>query len=283
MASADLPLTIEDLITQQKSFRMDMSMAYANSDRERVSSRYQIFEAGNGQFIQLPVSVGDARRNADILALTLGFRYGLTADTELFTRLNGVIETTRFENRETNGIETSRSDANQQLNDLILGINHRISDDTKTPALLVFAELGLAENIAIDPLVLSLTAGYRYTDERDVKTDAVDPGDFLYLNPSIAFAVNSDVTLTTGMQLSWRGNDKVNDAETGIDSSKTKLELGLGYGWSKRLTLNFNTRSDISGDSGSEVNVTASYKFWQPKGALEKNEEKLKRKKEEEH
>jgi len=135
---------------------------------------------------------------------------------------------------------------------------------------------------AIDPLVLSLTAGYRYTDERDVKTDVVNPGDFLYLNPSIAFAVNSEVTLTTGMQLSWRGNDKVNDAETGIDTSKTKLELGLGYGWSKRLTLNLNTRSDISGNSGSEVNFTASYKFWQPKGALEKNEEKLKRKKEKE-
>ena len=303
MASADLPLTIEDLITQQNRYRLDFSMAYANSDRQRVSSRYQIFEAGNGQFIQLPVSVGDDRRNADILALTLGFRYGLTTDTELFTRLNGVIETTRFENRETNGVETSRSDSNQQLNDLILGINHRISDDTKTPALLAFAELGLAENTAIDdsdfvygkhlqlglttyraidPLVLSLTAGYRYTDERDVKTDAVDPGDFLYLNPSIAFAVNSEVTLTTGMQLSWRGNDKVNDAETGIDTSKTKLELGFGYGWSKRLTLNLNTRSDISGNSGSEVNFTASYKFWQPKGALEKNEEKLKRNKEKE-
>jgi len=63
--SADLPLTIEDLITQQNRYRLDISMAYANSDRQRVSSRYQIFEAGNGQFIQLPVSVGDDRRNAD--------------------------------------------------------------------------------------------------------------------------------------------------------------------------------------------------------------------------
>jgi len=301
--SADLPLTIEDLITQQNRYRVDFSMAYANSDRQRVSSRYQIFEAGNGQFIQLPVSVGDNRRNADILAMTFGFRYGLTTDTELLARVNGVIETTRYDNKETNGVETSASDSSQQLKDLILGVNHRISDDTKTPALLAFLELGLAENTAIDdsdfvygknlqlglttyraidPLVLSLTAGYRYTDERDVKADVVDPGDFFYVNPSIAFAVNSEVTLTTGLQLSWRGNDNVNDVEAGIDTSKTKLELGLGYGWSKRLTLNLNSRADISGNSGSEVNLTASYKFWQPKGALEKTEEKLKRKKEKE-
>ena len=278
-------------------------MAYANSERQRVSSRFQIFETGNGQFIQLPVSIGDNHRNTDILAMTFGFRYGLTTDTELFTRVNGVFETARFDNKGNNGVETTGSESSQRLNDLILGVNHRISDDTKTPALLVFLELGLAENTAIDesdfvygknlqlgfttyraidPLVLSLTTAYRYTDERDVNADVVDPGDFFYINPSVAFAVNSEVTLTTGLQLSWRGGDKTHNIESGADSSKTKLELGLGYGWSKRLTLNLNTRADISGNSGSEVNLTASYKFWQPKGALEKTEEKLKRKKEKE-
>jgi len=296
LLSADLPLTIEDLITKQSRFRMDLGMVYANSDRQRVSSQYQMVEAGNGEFIQLPVSVGDGLTNSDILVLSLGLRYGLSTKTELFTRINGALKTTRFEN-----VESSGSDSSQQLNDLVLGVNHRISEDSKTPALLGFFELGLAENTviddsdfvyaknfqlgfttyrAIDPLVMSLTAGFRFTDERDVKTTTVDPGDFFYINPSISFAVNSEVTLITGLQLNWRGGDKVNEVDAGSDTSKTKLALGLGYGWSKNLTLNLNTRADISGDSGSEVNFTASYKFWKPKGALEKTEERLKRKKE---
>lgn len=109
------------------------------------------------------------------------------------------MEPTRYDKKETDGVETSASDSNQQLKDLILGVNHRISDDTKPPALLAFLELGLAENTAIEE------------------------SDFVY-------GKNLQLGLTTVMQLSWRGGDKVNYVEAGSDISKTKLELGKEEG-----------------------------------------------------
>ena len=57
--------------------------------------------------------------------------------------------------------------------------------------------------------------------------------------------------------------------------------MWLGFAWSKKLTLSLTTRSDISGNDGAEVSLSASYKFWNPENALEKIEKKLKKRREE--
>jgi len=37
-ARADLPLTVEDLITDKGQFKLELSIAYANTDRQGVST-----------------------------------------------------------------------------------------------------------------------------------------------------------------------------------------------------------------------------------------------------
>jgi hypothetical protein len=60
-AYADLPLTIEDLLTAEKRWRTDVNLVYANSDRRNVDSRYGTIQTGPGQFISVPIAVGQAR------------------------------------------------------------------------------------------------------------------------------------------------------------------------------------------------------------------------------
>ena len=39
------------------------------------------------------------------------------------------------------------------------------------------------------------------------------------------------------------------------------MSLGLGYSWSQRLTLNFNARTNISGQNNAEIGLTFLYKW----------------------
>jgi len=62
--------------------------------------------------------------------------------------------------------------------------------------------VGLTAYRSIDPVVLALTAGYSYTAPRTVKSQGnVDPGDFLYLEPNLSFAVNDQVSLSGGFRI----------------------------------------------------------------------------------
>ena len=274
---ADLPLTIEYLLTEKQEFRFELGLNYANSDRNNVNTRFDLVQTGTGNFVLLPVDVSNQRQNSDILALTLGTRYGITAKTEIYSRLTATADDVRTQN-----VAETDSRSSQQLNDLVFGVNHQFSPDNDTSALLGFAEMSVAENMAtdksdfvhgktgqigfttyrsIDPVVLSLTAGYRYAASREVNRQFVDPGDLLFINPSLGFAINNEVTVTGGVQFKFRGKDKIDGSGAGIRTSQTDLDFGVGYAASENLTLNFNVRADISSDNGAQAGFNVLYKF----------------------
>jgi len=275
---ADLPLAIEDLLTYENRYRLELGVVFANKDNRNVNSYFDMVQIGAEQFIMLPVGIGEERRNTDFLALALGLRYGLTKKTEILSRMTAVAEEVRI--RQDNIFFESHY--NQRFSDIVFGINHQFSEDNDTPALLGFTELTMAENTAtneldltygkslllgfttyraIDPLVLSLTVGYRYAGKRDVDEFAVDPGDLLFINPSVGFAVNSQVTLTGGFQLRFRGKDEIDSEREGIRTSNIGLYFGLGYAFSKRLSLHVSTKANVSGDNSAEVGFNILYKF----------------------
>ena len=274
---ADLPLTIEDLLTEKSEFRLEFGLNHANSDRSSVNTNFELVQTGSGRFILLPVAVSNQRQNSDVVALTLGARYGITAETELYTRLTATADDVRIQNATGSDRHSS-----QQWNELVFGVNHQFSADNNTPALLGFAEISAVENTAtnrsdfvygktaqigfttyrsIDPVVLSLTTGYRYAASRDTNGQKLDPGDLLFINPALGFAINNEVTVTGGVQFRFRGKDKVAGRSDGIRTSQTDLDLGVGYSASESLTLSFNIRADISGDTGAQAGFNLLYKL----------------------
>jgi hypothetical protein len=47
----------------------------------------------------------------------------------------------------------------------------------------------------------------------------------------------------------------------GIRTSQTSLNFGLGYASSEHRTINLTIRSDISGNTGAQANLSLLYKF----------------------
>jgi len=206
---------------------------------------------------------------------TFGARYGITAKTESYSRLTALAEDIRTQDRtETDNISS------QLWHEFVLGINHQFSEENDTPAFLGFAEISAIENTdtshcvygksgqigfttyrSIDPVVLALTAGYRYAGGRNVDGQKIDPGDLLFINPSLGFAINNKVTVSGGALFRFRGKDKVAGDHAGMRTSQTDLGFGLGYAVSKYLTLHFNILEDISGDTGAQTGFNLIYKM----------------------
>jgi len=269
-AWADLPLTVEDLITDQGRFKLDVSLTYANTEQYSVSVGQPIVvQTGPTSFITLPARVGERTGNTDTLIGTTGLRYGLTGQAEIYARTSYL-----HTNQRTNAATGNSHSNDNRFADAWVGINYQFKPDDDTPALLGFAEVALREKHrtnsasfqsamlgfitykAIDPVVFSLTAAYRFSRSRKDGGMNYRPGNLLMLNPSVGFAVNERVTLTTGLQ--WTGSqaDSYDGTKQGQYRTATDLLLGVSYGFSAQSTLSINLKSNVSGRDGADLRLS---------------------------
>ncbi len=209
-----LGIKLEELLSEKGTFRLEFGTTFSASRRDGIAGLYQTIQTGTGEFVSVPVDVGSTDRQAETLLATVGLRYGLTTRSEIYSRATLRYDHSRFTDS-TTGLSQSLSDTSFQS--LVVGMNYRFVDEGERPGLIGFADVTLLENTAargtdfqigksgtvgftayrvLDPVVLSLTAGYRANLERTVDADRINPGDTLFINPSIGFAVNNELTLT---------------------------------------------------------------------------------------
>lgn len=274
-ARADLPLTVEDLITDKGKFKLDLSVAYANANRQGVFAGEPItVQTGATSFVTLPSLVGESTGNSDTSVATLGLRYGLTSKAEIYARLSGTHSQQRI-----SGAGGFAKSSDSGFADAWAGVNYQFKKDDETPAVLGFAELALREKQrntsasfkatmlgvtaykAIDPVVFSFTGAYRFSQKRQDGAKAVKPGNLLLLNPSVSFAVNDRVTLTTGVQWTRRAAERIDGQAQGLARTGTDLILGVGYGFDKGNTLNTSFKLNASGQGGAELRTSWLYTF----------------------
>jgi hypothetical protein len=266
---------VEDLITDKGKFQLELSVSYANADRQGLFTAAPVtVQTGPTSFITLPTLIGERTGNSDSWVTGLGIRYGLTAKTELYTRLNAVHSIQRSTG--PGGFSASQESA---FADAWAGVNHQIKNDDTAPALLGFAEIALRETHrhtsasfksalvgmttykAIDPMVFSLTGAYRINQRRNDGDQSYKPGNLLLINPGVAFAVNDRATLTTSVQWTRRQAERYDGQPSGIDRTATDLLLGVGYGFDKGNTLNTTLKLNASGRSGAEMRLNWSCSF----------------------
>ncbi len=271
---ADLIGFPDDLISSKGEVKLELGLTYGNGTS---------FSCSNSL-------AGCYRVNYDLLSWAPGIRYGLNPTTEIYTRIG--YSSMRANYKEIGGFSTDLDKTIgvdfDRFTDLWLGINHRIWNDATTPGLLVFLEGAAVENTSmgshidnvygktwvggatlyrsIDPIILSATASYRYSASRDtydtytsglklvhsaVATNT-NPADSILFNPSISFAANNEVSITSGFQ--WQ-----RQIDGDKSSSRTDLTLGMGYMWSDATTIHVSTSTDMTGDGGSNISLLWIY------------------------
>ncbi len=274
-----IAIELEELLSEKGTFRLEFGTTFVSSRQDGISGLYQSIQTGTGEFVSLPVELGVTDRQSDTFLATLGLRYGLTGSSEVYSRLTLRHDEARFVDTATGQTDTLSDSA---LQSLVVGANYRFQDEGAGPGLIGFIDVAALENTAargtdlesgtsgtlgltayrvLDPLVLSVTAGYRASFARDTGADRVDPGDIVFINPSIGFAVNNEVTLTGGIGLNFVGDDRVNGRGRDTGRTDAELQFGLAYAWDKNTTLRADARTEVLGDRSFTAGITVTRKF----------------------
>ena len=274
-----LGIELEELLTGQGTFRLEFGTTLRASRRDGISGLFQTIQTGAGEFVTIPIDIGATDRQAETLLGTIGMRYGLSARSEIYSRATLRYDHSRFTDS-ISGDTESRS--NSSFQSLIVGMNYRFVDEGERPGVIGFADVSLAENTSVrstnlqfgksgtlgftayrvlDPVVLSVTAGYRANLSRTVDGNRINPGDTLFINPSVGFAVNNELTLTGGLGLNFSGADKLNGVTQGTRNTDADLQFGLAYAWDRNTTLRADARAEALGDRNVTMGLTLTRSF----------------------
>ncbi|EMT8839345.1 meta-pathway of phenol degradation family protein [Neisseria gonorrhoeae] len=273
-AYADLPLTIEDIMTDKGKWKLETSLTYLNSENSRAALAAPVYiQTGSASFIPVPTEIQENGSNTDMLAGTLGLRYGLTGNTDIY----GSGSYLWHEERKLDGNGKTR---NKRMSDISAGISHTFLKDGKNPALIAFLEstvyeksrnkassgkswlIGATTYKAIDPIVLSLTAAYRINGSKTLSDDVkYKAGNYWMLNPNISFAANDRISLTGGIQWLGKQPDRIDGKKESARNTSTYAHFGAGFGFTKTAALNASARFNVSGQSSSELKLGIQHTF----------------------
>lgn len=271
---ADLPLTIEDIMTDKGKWKLETSLTYLNSENNRAELAAPVYiQTGATSFIPIPTEIQENGSNTDMLVGTLGLRYGLTGNTDIY----GSGSYLWHEERKLDGNGKTR---NKRMSDVSAGISHTFLKDDKNPALIGFLEstvyeksrnkassgkswlIGATTYKAIDPVVLSLTAAYRINGSKTLSSNTkYKAGNYWMLNPNISFAANDRISLTGGIQWLGKQPDRLDGKKESARNTSTYAHFGAGFGFTKTTALNASARFNVSGQSSSELKFGVQHTF----------------------
>jgi len=263
---AELPLSIDDLVTHKSKTKINASVVYSNSSRSGLIT---------GGFLPL----GSKKVNQDVFINTVSLHYGLTKKIEIHGRGSFFYSSVR--SSDTIGRETKTSVTNSgRFGDSWLGVNYHLKEDDATPGIIVSTEAALWERFgtnvvflksftvgmtaykAIDPVIFSCDAGYRVGLRRNNGEYDVRPGGLLWVSPSVTFSANDRVTLATGFR--WSGHEAsrhYGNKQPAVYQTQTDLQLGAGYNFSKDTALNVRLTGTLSGGGSSQIGFSWVHTF----------------------
>jgi hypothetical protein len=246
-ALADLPLIVKDLITDQDKYKVNFSLRYSNTENRDLSST----------------------SNRDVVITTLGIYYGFRPKLETYVKAS-------YKNSNLRNSSSIYNKSSADFKDAWLGFSYQFSKDNDTPGMFGFIQgailekrdnrtssakswiLGFMTYRALDPIVLKLSTTYmiRKKDELNHKL-----GNYLSFSPSVSFAVNDFITLTTGFSWVNYSANRINNIAQSIRTTSTNLDLGLSYVQSQDMIVNITLNTNISGQSRANLGINWTRKY----------------------
>lgn len=118
---ADLPLSLEELLTDKGKWKLETSINYVNSESQKAQlSSPALVQVSNASFISVPTEIDEKPQNSDVLVGTIGLRYGLTGNTDLYVNSSYLWKEERYFDDEKS------KQRSKSLSDVSLGINHQL-------------------------------------------------------------------------------------------------------------------------------------------------------------
>ncbi|TNL51605.1 hypothetical protein [Acinetobacter bereziniae] len=256
---------------------MELSMIYGNNKTGTTrTGEYISVQISENSFINIPTAIRNEQLQNEYLISNIGIKYGLMQNLDISLKANLLYNSNRFIDIES----SNKSQHDTNISDISLGTNYQFIEDNKYPALVGFIETaifekgqnrnsifsswsaGLTTYRSYDPIVLSLTYGYKYTLKRKVEDKITyKMADLFFMNPQIAFAANDNISLISGLNFKYQGNQKINNRIVQKKRNNLDYSFGIGYGINDSSNLNLVTTIRQDFDNSNEVRLNYIKKF----------------------
>lgn len=265
---ADLPLEVENLISDKGKLTIESSLIYGN----RKSTSTEVINAvpiqiGSHAYINLPTDFDTAKHQSEYMVANLGVKYGIGHRADVGLNISGAYH-------QQKSFNDDRQKSGGELSDINLTTTYQFLNDGKYPAVIGFSDLGLLEKHAnqhryfsnvsaglttyrsYDPIVLSVSTGYKHYLKKSTN-DMNNPNDILFVSPQVAFAANEKISLNSGITF----RHIANRYQPKKSYNDTDISLGLGYGLNHHANLNITAILKQGFDNAHEFRLSYSKKF----------------------
>lgn len=277
LSHADLPLTVENLISDKGRFTTELGMIYGNSKINNTKlGGYVPVQVSESSFINIPTNINNEQLQNEYLVTTLGLKYGLMKDLDISLRTNFLYTS----NRPLNINSNQESQKYTDVSDVTIGLNYQLLQDSKYPALVAFLETSILEKNkkessnfsswstgvttyrSYDPIVLSLTTGYKHNLKRNINTEGeYKPADLFFFNPQIAFSANDRISLIAGLTFKALNEQKINSIVVEKKRNNIDYNFGVGLGLDNKSNLNIQTTIHQDFNNSHDIRLNYSRKF----------------------
>lgn len=274
---ADLPLAVENLISNQGKFSLESGLLYGNSKANQTELSGSLpIQIGTNSYINLPTDITTSQQQSDYLIGSLAVKYGISHQSDIGIRANAsyIAERDLAYNRPDNTQSTF------ELSDISITTSHQVLEDDKYPALVAFADMSVVEkrqnkntplaNVSIglttyrsyDPIVLSLTTGYKYNFEKYlINNQLYKPSDIFFINPQVVFAANDKISLLGGINFKHIAKQTLDKKTTFKPRNATDIVFGIGYGLDNDDNINLTAIIKQDFNNTNELRLSYSKKF----------------------
>lgn len=273
---ADLPLTVENVIADKGKTTLDLGLTYGNTKSNNTKlDGYIPVQISTSSFINIPTSAYSEKSQNEFLIATIGAKHGIFKNLDISLRSNFLYRSDRYIEID----KTEKTSSDLSFADLSFGINYQFLQDAKYPAIVGFSEiqayekndyknvnfsgltLGLTTYRSYDPIVLSLTTGYKFNRTRMTANGELKPADLFFLNPQVAFAANDKISLIAGFGFKATGNQRLNDKDSETALNSLDYSFGLGYGLDSNSSFNLIATIRQEFANSSEIRLNYNTKF----------------------
>ena len=276
LTGSPLDISFDHVLADDGTTQLEFGLNYNVLDQRKINTRYQSFLTQGGRFIDIPINVSTVDQERRTLVADFGFRYGLTSSLEIQSSISAL-------HMQAQGYDsfskTVHSSSETQFSDFSIRLSQRMGTPNKYPASIGFFETSIVQNSSrlgnelhhfksftfgatayfpSDPLLLVIASGYKFREPRKLKKEKVDPGNTIFLHPSVSFAVNNEISLSGGVSVQSIGRDKVNGLDTTNSRTQADAIFGLSFGLDQETNISFETKFGVIGDETLGLSLNLS-------------------------
>lgn len=268
---------VDELLTEKNKIQSDVSISYANIQRNSGDVGLVEYQSANGDFVVVPTYMGSTESQSDRLMYSLALRYGLNKDVEIFGFGNLYSSTER-----TLSASGTSSHSDSGFSSSGIGGVYQVRNEDDYPAVLIGGTIDLIDHNEMlkqnfylksgsvfvssyytsDPVVFFLKASYGYNGSHTNGSHTLETGNVLSITPQIHFAVNPYTSLNWGVHYQYKQKDTYDGNAISTNQSQLGWLFGASYEINAKSVISADMeKTDTSTYSQSTMTLNYSYKF----------------------